>query len=140
MPRQRQNNKNKGGRTTLLTEDTSTKLLKTIRSGGTIKQACQIVGVCPATVNNWTARGKEAQLLKDKLREQKKLPNFPKKEQRFLEFFESIEKAKAEGCIARNNTIAKWGENKDWKASAWINQVTDPATYGNQALIDRLPI
>ncbi len=137
MPRQRQDAKKKRGRNTLLSKPTETKVLETLRNGGTIKQACQIVGVCPATINNWAARGKEAQLLKNQLREQKKLKDFPKLEQKFLDFFESIEKAKAEGCIARNNTIAKWGENKDWKASAWINQVTDPATYGNQALIAR---
>ena len=137
MPGQRQNDQKKAGRTTLLNEETSTKFLETIRSGGTIKQACQIVGVCPATIHNWTARGKEAQLLKNQLKEQKKLKDFPKKEQVFLDFFESVEKAKAEGCIARNNTIAKWGENRDWRASAWINKLTDPATYGDQALIDR---
>lgn len=126
--------KRKPGRPPLLTAEVSSAILDTVRRGHTIKNAVALVNVCSYdSVQNWQAVGEEAWTkaggLIDKVASDKRV---------FVEFFLDMKKAKNEFIDANLKIIAAAGP-KQWQASAWLLERTNPGLFSvNRGEIARL--
>lgn len=123
---------------TKLTSELQEQLVKYIEAGNYIKDACNMVGICESTYYNWIERGEKALELEEK---EKKIP---KSEKIYLEFLESIKKAKAKAVI-RNVLIIQKAAKKSWQAAAWWLERSHYKDWGVKKLIggtgeDPLPV
>lgn len=114
-------------RPTLLTPERTEKIVQLIAAGNFSETAALASGISKQTYYNWLARGRaERERLNDK-------PNLkPKaKEEPYLEFFDAIEKARAEAEARMVVLITKAAqEPKTWQAAAWWLERVAPQKYG----------
>jgi hypothetical protein len=107
--------KSNAGRKTVLTEEVSEKILGSIRLGVPIKDAMKIQGLSENTYFKWMKRGADEL---DRLeRDPKAIPN--PSEVEFLQFLQSVERAKSEAAGLHVGVVANAAKNGDWRASAW---------------------
>jgi hypothetical protein len=89
-------------------------LIKLLKTGTPIKQACAAVGISNGTFYLWMDKGKKA------------------KKGQYKEFYEEVEKAKGE-FVARNVAIIqKAGMDGTWQASAWLLERTHPEEFAKR--------
>jgi len=105
------------GRRTKLTEERIEKIIRFIKIGTPIKEACIAVGISEQTYYNWKNRGETA------------------KSGKYLEFFESIKKAECESIVRDLTNIEKKAQ-EDWKASAWRLERRHPQLFGKREHVD----
>lgn len=105
--------KNLGGRPTGLNQAMLDEILKNVRAGIPIQTAVGMVGISKATYFNWMRRGNDEQYRISK--GEKPDP----KEARFLEFLDSVTRAREEAKGAHIAVIVNAGARGDWRASAW---------------------
>ena len=98
-------------RPTKLTPDVHAAIVNAILAGNYAETAARYAGVTPATFYNWTARGREA------------------KQGIYFEFFDAIEKAKAQAEV-RDVAIIERAANDTWQAAAWMLERKFPARWG----------
>ncbi len=98
-----------------LTAAVQKKIVASLRAGNWTKTAAQAGGITEACFYNWLARGEnEAErVAADPRRRIKDI------ERPFVEFFESVTRAKGEAESNAVQAIAKAGK-KDWRAFAWL--------------------
>lgn len=143
MPRKRQKSKTvrrkKGrGKDLSLNSKVITSLVKVVREGGTFEQACLLNEVARSTGFSWLTNAKKARLEIQHARSDEEIENIISRRELHLELLDAISEAKARSCIDRDAKIQQWGEEKqDWRALAYLNKVYDPATYGEQGIINR---
>lgn len=93
--------KQKTGRKTKLTKQTTQKFVEAIKMGCTYALASQYAGVNPSTFYLWMKNGKNESSPEES------------------EFYKTIKRAEAEGAMTSLNLIQKAGLD-DWRASAWL--------------------
>ena len=93
--------KQKTGRKSKLTKQTTQKFVQAIKTGCTYALASQYAGVNPSTFYMWMKNGKAEASSEE------------------VEFYNTIKKAEAEGAMTSLQLIQKAGLD-DWRASAWI--------------------
>lgn len=97
---------------TKLTPEITEIICQYIEKGNSYETAAQAVGICRPTIYNWMKRGES-------------------EEEPFLQFLQSIKKAKAKSEIRHIEVIDKAME-KNWQAAAWWLERSNPQGWGNR--------
>jgi transposase len=101
-----------GGRPSKLIPEIKTKLLKALAAGNHYEPACAYAGISYQTFRNWMKRGETAS------------------RGEYLEFFETVQGAIAQGEIASVAKIKK-AEDSDWRAAAWMLERRHPDRWAS---------
>lgn len=103
------------GRPSKLTEDLTTTLEQVFAKGQTsIRSACEYVGIGESTFHAWMASN----------------------EDRYSEFQERIEKARASAVQGYLEVIHNAAQNGTWQAAAWWLERVLPNQYGRKTTVD----
>ena len=114
-------------RPTRLNQEKMEKIAQLISAGNFAETAAQASGISKATYYNWLARGKAE---KDRLEKEDK-SNPKASEKPYVEFLDTIEKAKAEAEARMILVISKAASDpKSWTAAAWWLERVFPQKYG----------
>jgi hypothetical protein len=110
----------------ILDETTEKQLLEYIKFGTPINRAVAAVGIAERTFYHWMTRG---------LNERERLatvsnakPNST--EGVYLQFLQSVERARGEAITKKIAVIAKAGNEGDWRAAAWWLERQSPEEFG----------
>lgn len=95
-----------------LTPELLEQIVQYIKVGNYNKDACQAVGISERVYYKWLKRGEKALKLEEKGNK------IPKKEEIYVQFVQSIKKAKAKAVI-RNVLVIQTAAKKSWQAAAW---------------------
>ena len=93
-----------------LTRETSTH----IRDGNSPTVSATLVGISPSTYFNWMSKGSN-------------------QKPRFMEFSESIERAKAQSIVNRVAHISRAADSGNWRAAAWLLERMAPESFGKHS-------
>jgi len=117
-------------RPTKLTPDTQQNIIDALRAGNYFDAACAFAGISEATGYNWMKRGREETERRENPRVKEGTEQW-NTEQRFLEFFEAVNRASA---ITEVTTIAKIKElgQDDWRALTWFMEHRYPDKWGRK--------
>lgn len=108
------------GRPTSLNPDVQERLLEAFRLGQTsIATAAHYAGISEATYHNWMKRGREG-------------------DERYLEFFEAIEKARADAVMINLGVIRKAAASGQWQAAAWWLERVLPEQYARKVTVETI--
>src|SRR5699024_6181834 len=105
----------KTGRKPFLTSEMIELICELIASGKFDKEVASIIGVSEVSWHNWKRRGKEIQ---EKLQANDSY-KLTTREQLYLDFYESLNKAYAKAEMEAINDIRQ-ASKKDWRAAAWF--------------------
>jgi len=106
-------------------------IVQALRVGAYIEDAAESAGVAESTVYAWISRGQEhAPDLGTPI------SKVPKAQRVYVEFAESVEKARAGAVVFNLAMIRQAASNGDWKAAAWWLERTRPGQYGRQLRVD----
>ena len=97
-----------------LTPDLTKEISTYIRDGNSPAASATLVGISPSTYFNWMSKGSN-------------------QEPKFLEFSESIERAKAQSIINRVAHIARAADDGHWRAAAWLLERMAPESFGKNS-------
>lgn len=103
-----------------LTPELTREISTYISDGNSPTISVTLVGISPSTYFNWMRKGAN-------------------KEPGFMEFLESIERAKAQSIINRVARITKAAEDGHWRAAAWLLERMAPKSYGKHRAITSDP-
>lgn len=101
------------GRPTKLNDETQTVVVEAIRLGMYEKDAAQAAGIGERTFHDWMARGKIG-------------------EEPFMQFSQSIKRARAEAQFANIRIIRTAAEAGKWQAAAWWLERSFPKLWGRR--------
>src|SRR6185295_15668449 len=96
---------------TKLTPAVQQTLVFALTEGASIAHACDYAGIAPATYHAWITRGEAG-------------------EEAFLDFLESVTRARGQGVVTDLLTISHAVRAGDWHAAAWRLQHRYPQDYG----------
>ena len=116
-----------GGRTAILLDDVKREeLLNLIVLGLPVNKAVAMVNIAESTFYHWMSRGMTE---RDRLAT---IPDArPKPEEKiYLEFLESLTRARAEAIAKKVAVISSAASQGDWKASAWWLERQVPEEFG----------
>lgn len=110
----------------IMDEVTETALLDYVRIGVPIRKAVAAVGISEKTFYNWMTRG---------MNERERLATVPNAkvnttEGVYLQFLQSVERARGEAITKKVAVIAKAGNEGDWRAAAWWLERQSPEEFG----------
>lgn len=116
----------------IMDETTEKELLEYIRFGTPIRKAIVAVGIAERTFYNWMTRG---------LNERERLATVPNAklnptEGVYLQFLQSVERARGEAITKKVAVIAKAGNEGDWRAAAWWLERQNPEEFGKTDRIE----
>ena len=103
------------GRPTKLTPELQEELLKALKGGTYVEDACAYVGIGVSTFYDWMRLGS--------------LNEAP-----YSEFSEAVEKARA-SAVVRNVALLQKAAEDSWQAAAWWLERTRPDHYGRRTNI-----
>ena len=103
------------GRPTKLTPELQEELLKALRGGAYVEDACGYVGIHKDTFYEWMRRGADGDDL-------------------YSEFSDAVEKARA-SAVVRNIALLQKAAEDSWQAAAWWLERTRPNQYGRRTNI-----
>ena len=116
-----------GGRTAILLDDVKREeLLNLIVLGLPVNKAVAMVNIAESTFYHWMSRGMTE---RDRLAT---IPDAkPKPEEKiYLEFLESLTRARAEAIAKKVAVVSSAASQGDWKASAWWLERQVPEDFG----------
>ena len=93
--------------------EVSDHLVKLLKSGVPVINACDAVGINPTTYYDWMNKGEKAT------------------KGRYREFYLDVKKAKAE-AVTRNVAIVQKAAATTWQAAAWWLERTHPKEFGKK--------
>lgn len=116
----------------IMDADTEKALLDYIRIGTPVRKAVAAVGIAEKTFYNWMTRG---------LNERERLATVPnakpnQTEVVYLQFLQSVERARGEAITKKVAVIAQAGANGDWRAAAWWLERQNPEEFGKTDRIE----
>lgn len=117
------------GRHTALTPEVEESILGNIRLGVPVKDAMKIQGISERSYYSWIKRGSDE--LERLERDQSAVPN--PSEVQFLQFLQSVERAKSEAAGLHVATVTNAARRGDWRASAWWLERQRPEEFGKDA-------
>jgi hypothetical protein len=97
-----------------LTSELTQKITTYICDGNSPTTSATLAGISPSTYFNWMSKGAN-------------------QEPGFLEFSESIERAKAQSIINRVAYISKAADSGHWRAAAWLLERMAPQSFGKNS-------
>lgn len=97
-----------------LTPELTREISTYIRDGNSPTISATLVGISPSTYFNWMSKGSN-------------------QESRFMEFSESIERAKAQSIVNRLAHIAIAADSGNWRAAAWLLERMAPESFGKNS-------
>lgn len=97
-----------------LTPELTREISTYIRDGNSPTISATLVGISPSTYFNWMSKGSN-------------------QESRFMEFLESIERAKAQSIVNRLAHIARAADSGNWRAAAWLLERMAPESFGKNS-------
>jgi hypothetical protein len=103
------------GRPTKLTPELQEELLKALKGGAYVEDACGYVGIHKDTFYEWMRRGADGDDL-------------------YSEFSDAVEKARA-SAVVRNIALLQKAAEDSWQAAAWWLERTRPNQYGRRTNI-----
>ena len=114
------------GATVLLDDTKREELINLIVLGLPVNKAVSMVGIAESTFYNWMSRG---MVERDRLAT---IPNAqPKPDEKiYLNFLESLTRARAEAIAKKVAVISSAASQGDWKASAWWLERQVPEDFG----------
>lgn len=104
------------GRPAKLTVELTSEITNYIREGNSPAASATLAGISRSTYFNWMSKGSN-------------------KEQGFLEFSESIERAVAQSVCLRIKEITTASKRGSWRASAWMLERLAPESFGKNRTI-----
>ena len=99
------------GRPSKLTPETEMRILSAVRCGASNVVACEAAGIAKSTLSSWLSQAKKEDA-----------------PEALTSFAEKLERARAEGVVARLAMIQK-SAGVDWRAAAWMLERDDPNAY-----------
>ncbi len=103
------------GRPAKLTDELTSEITNYIREGNSPAASATLAGISRSTYFNWMSKGSN-------------------KEQGFLEFSESIERAVAQSVSLRIKEITTASKRGSWRASAWMLERLAPESFGKNRM------
>lgn len=103
------------GRPTKLTSELQAEIVRVLRGGAYVEDACGYVGIHKGTFYDWMERGHAGEEL-------------------YADFTDAVEKARSEAVI-RNVAIVQKAADDSWQAAAWWLERTRPDQYGRRTNI-----
>lgn len=103
------------GRPAKLTDELTSEITNYIREGNSPAASATLAGISPSTYFNWMSKGTN-------------------KEQGYLEFSESIERAVAQSITLRIKEITTASKRGSWRASAWMLERLAPESFGRNRM------
>lgn len=97
------------GRPTMLNPELQLQIVNYVAAGTPPEIAAQACGVTSTTYYNWMQKGRDGRA-------------------KYAEFFEAVQKARAE-CEARNVLIIERAAEKTWQAAAWFLERSAPERW-----------
>ena len=97
-----------------LTLELTKEITSYIHDGNSPTRSATLVGISPSTYFHWMSKGS-------------------KKEPGFLEFSESIERAKAQSIVNRVAHISRAADSGNWRAAAWLLERMAPESFGKNS-------
>jgi transposase len=114
----------KAGRPTLATEEVCSRVIALIQAGNYIETAASSVGISKSTLFLWLKRG-----ARERRRMERTGTKANKRELRFVEFSDAIERAQAESETTDVLLIGKAAMSV-WQAAAWRLERKHPDRWG----------
>jgi hypothetical protein len=110
----------------IMDEDTESKLIEYIKFGTPVNRAVAAVGISERTFYTWMNRG---------INERERLATVPNAKPNptegvYLQFLQSVERARGEAITKKVAVIAKAGNEGDWRAAAWYLERQAPEEFG----------
>ena len=118
------------GRKLFLTKEKIKVICELIESGMFDSHVADAIGVSEVSWHNWKRRGKELQL---KVEENENI-TLTEREQLYLDFYQSLNKAYATAEINAINSI-KQATKEDWRAAAWYLERRFRGNWGRVAKV-----
>ena len=112
------------GRKSSLTKEIQTQIVEILETGNYQKTAYESLGIPEATYFNWLKEGEKAEAKEGKL---------TKKEEKYIEFLESIKRAVQVARQVNLAVIRKAAEEGSWQAAAWFLERTSFEEFGNKS-------
>ena len=97
-----------------LTLELTKEITSYIHDGISPTRSATLVGISPSTYFHWMSKGS-------------------KKEPGFLEFSESIERAKAQSIVNRVACVSRVADSGNWRAAAWMLERMAPESFGKNS-------
>jgi hypothetical protein len=97
-----------------LTPELTQEITTHIRDGNSPTISATLVGISSSTYFNWMSKGSN-------------------QEPKFMEFLESIERAKAQSIVNRVAYIARAADGGNWRAAAWLLERIAPESFGKHS-------
>lgn len=113
------------GRPIKLNAEVQADIVKAIKAGNYLETAAAYAGINKSTLHDWLRRGEREK----QSREKGEVAT--EKEQIFVEFSDSVEKALAEAEVRDVYTISKAAESQ-WQAAAWRLERKFPKKWGRK--------
>jgi hypothetical protein len=120
----------KMGRQSLLTEETEERIVSAVRGGAYLDDASAYAGISRHTLFLWLRQGRAAA---ERLERGESLSE---REERLLNFLNSVEKARADAAIRNLMVIQQAGQEGNWQASAWYLERTNPKKWGRHETVE----
>ena len=97
-----------------LTPELTREITAYISDGNSPTISATLVGISPSTYFSWMSKGSN-------------------QEPRFMEFSESIERAKAQSIVNRVAYISRAADSGHWRAAAWLLERIAPESFGTHS-------
>jgi hypothetical protein len=112
----------------LLNEELMAAIIDALKSGTVIEDAAAYVGVSERTVYRWLARGR------DEISRREAFPETdnPAEEDRYVNFCQEVEKARAAARLRAVGVIQRAAAEGTWQAAAWYLERSAPKQWARQ--------
>ncbi len=125
------------GRSTILTEELTTRICDYIKAGNYFKVACAACGIVVGTALRWKSDGKKEAELREKQQEGEELSEeesvkfakLPETPTMMHDFFKQVQTANA---VAEARSVKKIDEDKSWQSAAHFLACKFPTRWANQ--------
>jgi hypothetical protein len=104
------------------------RIIEALTAGAFFDDACAYAGVSKSAAYEWLAKGRDTRAV---LEEHDKTPDDLKRNERaYLDFTDSVERAKAGVVVSSLVTIRRAAQEGTWQAAAWYLERTQPSKFG----------
>lgn len=112
------------GRRPILNTEIQTRIVEALSGGNYLDTAAHYAGIAPSTLYNWLDRGRR------ELSRQQNDHEPREDEQIYVDFLESVEKARSRAEVQSVALIRKAAMEGTWQAAAWFLERSYPRKWG----------
>jgi transposase len=111
-------------------EDRAARVIEALRAGNYMETAAGYAGLSKTALYKYLAMGKDA------VEREGKGETLTEEEQRFAEFANGVEKARAEAEVRNVHLIQTAAQGGTWQAAAWFLERSHPGKWGRREKIE----